>query len=107
MSFNVQRAVAANQRYARELGWEQHWGRISREFHSPVLSGEDLAEALAQWQYQHQPRLESDGILGPATWRRMSKAIAPVYRAVTANRRLTHYFRLGYGVVLNDRHAEI
>jgi hypothetical protein len=88
MSLNVREAVRKNQRHARELGWQQHWGRISREFHSHVLNGEELAEAIAQWQFLHRPQLESDGVLGSISWPWMAQAIAPISRAVTANRRL-------------------
>jgi uncharacterized protein (TIGR02594 family) len=55
--------MAYEEQVLRELG-----------FHSSCPNSEAFAQAVADWQARHRP-LESDGKLGPNTWRRMRSVL--------------------------------
>lgn len=71
MSFDVQRAVRSNRHYYRTLPWGRRYEQVVQILGLPDSpSEENFAIAVAQWQERHRP-LGRDGVLGPATWRRM------------------------------------
>ena len=67
-----ERAVGANRRYGEQLGWRAHFDRIVRllGFTSHTPDEREFATAVARWQ--RSQGLADDGIIGPATWARMS-----------------------------------
>ena len=88
-SFDVSKAVRANARYGKELGWQAYYSRIVNVLGLSwlaVLNPINFAEAVARWQQsQGLPR---DGIIGPKTWSRLQSKLgiqsAPVSRSPAA-----------------------
>ena len=75
-SFDVPKAVSANARYGRELGWQASYGRIANALGLSWLSVFNpigFAEAVARWQ--RSQGLTPDGILGPNTWPRLRSVL--------------------------------
>jgi hypothetical protein len=75
-NFDVSKAVNANLRYGKELGWHAHYGRIANvlglswiALFNPI----SFAEAVARWQQSQ--RLPRDGIIGPKTWSRLQSVL--------------------------------
>ena len=73
---NLANAVRLNDSYAGKLGWRQHYNDINTlllPYSGQVgisLNEEEFAYALAAWQKaQGMSDKDSDGILGPNTWR--------------------------------------
>ena len=81
----IERAVRANRRYMRTLGWQS---RLS-DIYSKVgitdpyvllgmltLDDEELAVSIARWQYPIFGRTnDTDGILGPTSWRHIQREL--------------------------------
>lgn len=72
---NIQRAIERNAYWSRATGWGQHYPRILTLFHTAPNNPTEFANAVAQWQFLHQPRLIADGIIGPNTWRVMRREL--------------------------------
>jgi peptidoglycan hydrolase-like protein with peptidoglycan-binding domain len=75
-SFDVPKAVSANARYGRELGWQASYGRIANALGLSWLSVFNpigFAEAVARWQ--RSQGLPPDGIVGPNTWSRLQSIL--------------------------------
>lgn len=68
MALNINRAVTQNHRWSRQLGWYGHYAQIEALIHAVPQNPSQFAQAVAQWQRNHQPRMEVDGIIGPNTW---------------------------------------
>ena len=70
-------AMVANPDWARRLGWSSYASAISilTRAQSPDPAQPAFASAIADWQ--KQGGLFVDGILGPATWKEVRKALAP------------------------------
>ena len=79
MSFDVERAVRLNNQYMlpKKEGWQTHFDRIAEllGFTDRSPSEWEFAEAVFRWQKVQQPPLIPDGIIGPATWTRMRRAL--------------------------------
>ncbi len=75
---DLARARKANHSLANSLGWKVYRSRISRliGFLGTVPNDTDFAQAVARWQ-KKIGRLAVDGILGPATLKRMSPLLLP------------------------------
>lgn len=68
----IRRAVRANRRYARTLGWSPDLPRIRALLGVTSTEASDLAVAIARWQFGRlSNRWNVDGILGPTSWRLM------------------------------------
>jgi subtilisin family serine protease/peptidoglycan hydrolase-like protein with peptidoglycan-binding domain len=66
-TFDVDRAVQANQRYAVQLGWQTRSNDVAALLGLGANPApKDLAQVVARWQSQHN--LPVDGIIGPDTW---------------------------------------
>lgn len=78
VSIDMTRAIRLNRHYGRRLGWQTQRRRIERllGFGNILPDERSFAEAVAKWQARHQG-LTQDGIIGPNTWRRMRRALAP------------------------------
>ena len=75
-SFVVPKAVSANARYGRELGWQASYGRIANALGLSwlaVFNPIGFAEAVARWQQSQG--LTPDGILGQNTWSRLQSVL--------------------------------
>jgi hypothetical protein len=68
-------AVRLNRQYARSLGWGDHRAAVARLVGATSAAPEtaSFAGAVAVWQRRN--RLAADGVIGPATWRRMRSAL--------------------------------
>jgi peptidoglycan hydrolase-like protein with peptidoglycan-binding domain len=88
-SFDVSKAVSANARYGKELGWQALYGRIANVLGLSwlaVFNPISFAEAVARWQKSRG--LPPDGIIGPKTWLRLQSVLgiqaAPTGRSPAA-----------------------
>ena len=79
---NVGKAVRANRRYGISLGWNVYHDKINdlllpfTGMQNVSLSEETFAFALSKWQKSKGiSEVDSDGILGPKTWRIMKGEI--------------------------------
>ncbi|MDH5325148.1 MAG: peptidoglycan DD-metalloendopeptidase family protein [Gammaproteobacteria bacterium] len=70
-SFDVERAITQNRKYAARLGWDAMRQKISflLGFTLYIPGEKTFAMQVAQWQKKHG--LEADGVIGPTTWARM------------------------------------
>ena len=79
--FNLLRAIRLNRRWARRLGWGTRLDAVQRALGLPADNRDERAFALAvgRWQRAHRlgPYGDSDGILGPRTWRRLRRSLSP------------------------------
>jgi hypothetical protein len=88
-------AVDANRRYSQSLGWSHRLAAISIYYLRLAVAATEgeFAQAIARWQ--QAVGLVADGILGPATWRRMRPRGEP------------HTFTTASGVVRPTGYAEV
>ncbi len=84
-SVNWDRAVALNEKYARDLGWINNIYAINDLLIQATgqndisLHGEAFAQAVAVWQQQQGfSAKDADGIIGPNTWRKMQPLLRTV-----------------------------
>ena len=63
-----------NRRFSKVLRWEPYRGRIRRLTGANSDSPGDFATALQDWQASKG--LQPDGVLGPATWKKMKPVVA-------------------------------
>jgi D-alanyl-D-alanine carboxypeptidase/Putative peptidoglycan binding domain len=74
----IAQAMVANGRWSARLGWDRYVDAIDVLLGAPPdtpAAAAVFSSALADWQAAHQ--LDVDGILGPATWAAMRRALAP------------------------------
>lgn len=79
---DIGKAVRANRFYGSKLGWNRYVNEIN-DLLLPLsgltnvsLGEEDFARAVNKWQRQQGfPAKDSDGIIGPNTWRSMKVAL--------------------------------
>lgn len=71
MAFDLDHAIQLNRILADRIGWGRRFGQIAHilGFRDRSPGEAELANAIARWQLRHN--LREDGVLGPATWRRM------------------------------------
>jgi hypothetical protein len=71
----AKRAIRANNRFARQLGWLEYFDDIVRVLGFSTYSPgpTEFARAVAKWQRDNN--LRPDGIIGPTTWARLSSLV--------------------------------
>lgn len=78
---NLITTIAENRRYATSLGWDQYVQQINDLLlpysgqNNVSLGEEAFTEALEKWQIQNGFGINSDGILGPNTWKKMQQIL--------------------------------
>jgi hypothetical protein len=68
MAINVRRAVVQNTIWSRRLNWYGYQAQIETHIHAVTQNPPQFVQAVAQWQRNHQPGMDVDGIIGPNTW---------------------------------------
>jgi hypothetical protein len=83
----LSRAVSSNRRFARSLGWQQHYDRIAQQllgFRDFTPDEQNFARGVARWQQAQG--LPASGVIGLRTWARMRGFLAltgnPQFRGI-------------------------
>jgi len=71
------RAMTSNPRWAERLGWGQHLAAIGTLVGAQPLGPGDASLALGVAAWQEQGQLDSDGVIGPETWKQVKLALSP------------------------------
>lgn len=104
----LDRAVQRNRQYARALGWEHCYDRISRllGFTTSTPDQRFLAEAVARWQITQN--LPENGIIDRRTWGRMQTLLPPAVNAIQSASRPSASQRpipTGKGMFITNLHS--